>query len=535
MADVIVGRFALIDPIAKGGSGSVWRAWDLKKQALCAAKVLRQRDSADLMRFVREKGVAFDHPHLLAPYGWGAEDEHVVIAMPLVTGGTLESLVRLNGPLSEPAAVVVLDQLLDGLELMHSQGWIHRDVKPANLMFEATGTGRPHTRLADFGIAVHESDVRFTHVGMVNGTPGYMAPELFDLADPVPSHDVYAAGMVALMALNGKIALHDGALRPDELAKHLQPASPKLAAVLRRMLAATPRDRFQDVASVRRALPRVPAGYPLTFANGRPFAAPDTLPPLPPGAPGAMASRPSGPAAPIDRARRGELPGARGASTLSPATGAPPQGRGQAGPQGRAPGAQGSPQTGQQGPAMGAPMGAPSAHRSAPQQGMPPGTRQSAPTGAQRPGPQGQAMRQGAPGQGVQPAGQGQGMRQGVQGQGAQGRAIPTGMQGRSPVTGPQGSTAAHGGARRSSRGRTVAIAVTGVLVAIVAGVLIALAIMRLTGSGSSSAEDTPPPPGVIRVDAGQECQESEVGRVGVTAEDVYVSCAPQGDGSYTY
>ena len=67
MADVIVGRFALIDLIAKGGSGSVWRAWDSKIQELCAAKVLRQRDSADLMRFVREKGVSFDHPHLLTP------------------------------------------------------------------------------------------------------------------------------------------------------------------------------------------------------------------------------------------------------------------------------------------------------------------------------------------------------------------------------------------------------------------------------------------------------------------------------------
>ena len=78
MADVIVGRFALIDLIAKGGSGSVWRAWDSKAQELCAAKVLRQRDSADLMRFVREKGVSFDHPHLLTPYGWGAEDEHGV-------------------------------------------------------------------------------------------------------------------------------------------------------------------------------------------------------------------------------------------------------------------------------------------------------------------------------------------------------------------------------------------------------------------------------------------------------------------------
>ena len=139
MADVIVGRFALIDLIAKGGSGSVWRAWDSKIQELCAAKVLRQRDSADLMRFVREKGVSFDHPHLLTPYGWGAEDEHVVIAMPLVSGGTLESVVRKRGKLAEPAVVVILDQLLDGLAHVHAEGWIHRDVKPANIKI-----GRAH-------------------------------------------------------------------------------------------------------------------------------------------------------------------------------------------------------------------------------------------------------------------------------------------------------------------------------------------------------------------------------------------------------
>src|SRR5699024_5077913 len=154
MADVIVGRFALIDLIAKGGSGSIWRAWDSKAEQVCAAKVLRQRDSADLMRFVREKGVSFDHPHLLTPYGWGAEDEHVVIAMPLVTGGTLESVVKHRGKLAEPAVVVVLEQLLDGLAHIHAEGWIHRDVKPANIMFEPRGRSHPHTRLADFGIAV---------------------------------------------------------------------------------------------------------------------------------------------------------------------------------------------------------------------------------------------------------------------------------------------------------------------------------------------------------------------------------------------
>ena len=100
MADTIAGRYTLIDPIARGGSGSVWRAWDGRLQQLCAAKVLRQRDSADLLRFAREQSVKLDHPHVLAPYGWAAEDEHVVIAMPLVHGGTLESALQDNGAAS---------------------------------------------------------------------------------------------------------------------------------------------------------------------------------------------------------------------------------------------------------------------------------------------------------------------------------------------------------------------------------------------------------------------------------------------------
>ena len=107
MADVIVGRFALIDLIAKGGSGSVWRAWDQKTQELCAAKVLRQRDSADLMRFVREKGVSFDHPHLLTPYGWGAEDEHVVIATK--DEGAWAGAEELAGALDAQGLQVLLD------------------------------------------------------------------------------------------------------------------------------------------------------------------------------------------------------------------------------------------------------------------------------------------------------------------------------------------------------------------------------------------------------------------------------------------
>lgn len=324
MADVIVGRFALIDLIAKGGSGSVWRAWDSKAQELCAAKVLRQRDSADLMRFVREKGVSFDHPHLLTPYGWGAEDEHVVIAMPLISGGTLESVVKKKGKLGEPAVVVILDQLLDGLAHVHAEGWIHRDVKPANIMFEARGRARPASRLADFGIAVHETDVRFTHVGMVNGTPGYMAPELFSMAEPAPSHDLYAAGVVALVALNGSIKLHDGAFRPDELTQHLRGVTPKLSAVIRRLVAAQPEDRYQDAAAVRRDLPRVPQGYPLTHADGTPLEFTDTLDPMPENAPGAARpERPAPQVAPssLEAIRAGQVQQGFSSGSPSPQTG----------------------------------------------------------------------------------------------------------------------------------------------------------------------------------------------------------------------
>ena len=324
MADVIVGRFALIDLIAKGGSGSVWRAWDSKAQELCAAKVLRQRDSADLMRFVREKGVSFDHPHLLTPYGWGAEDEHVVIAMQLVSGGTLESVVKQKGSLAEPAVVVILDQLLDGLAHVHEEGWIHRDVKPANIMFEPRGRAHPASRLADFGIAVHETDVRFTHVGMVNGTPGYMAPELFSMAEPTPSHDLYAAGVVALVALNGPIKLHDGAFRPDELNQYLRGVTPKLSAVIRRLVAAQPEDRYQDAETVRRDLPRVPQGYPLAHADGAPLEFVDTLDPLPENAPGAARpERPAPPVAPssLEAIRAGQVQQGFSSGSPSPQTG----------------------------------------------------------------------------------------------------------------------------------------------------------------------------------------------------------------------
>ncbi len=108
--DVIAGRFALCDPIAAGGSGTVWRAWDLRLGRFCAAKVMRRRESGDVLRFAREQSMRLDHRHVLTPYAWAAEDEHVVIASELAEAGSLGALMRDHGPLAEASVVTFLDQ-----------------------------------------------------------------------------------------------------------------------------------------------------------------------------------------------------------------------------------------------------------------------------------------------------------------------------------------------------------------------------------------------------------------------------------------
>ena len=155
---MVAGRFALCDPLARGATGTVWRAWDLRRGAYCAAKVMRQRDATDPLRFAREQGLRLTHPHLLTPYSWAAEDEYVVVATPLVAGGSVHTLLGDYGALSGALVADLLDQLLDGLEYAHEAGVVHRDVTPANLLLDATGAGRPHLWLADFGLAVRSGE-----------------------------------------------------------------------------------------------------------------------------------------------------------------------------------------------------------------------------------------------------------------------------------------------------------------------------------------------------------------------------------------
>lgn len=111
----LIGRYLLVDPIAEGGMGSVWRAWDAQRREYVAAKLLRPADAGSLLRFVREQSLRVGHPHVVAPNGWAAQDDQVLLTMDLVRGGSVSDLLRDHGTLPVPYAAALVDQLLQAL------------------------------------------------------------------------------------------------------------------------------------------------------------------------------------------------------------------------------------------------------------------------------------------------------------------------------------------------------------------------------------------------------------------------------------
>jgi serine/threonine-protein kinase len=226
-------RVRLVDQIGAGGSASVWRAWDPGARQYVAAK-LTTRSAWDQRLTVR-------HPHVLAPTEWLDRDGVSVALLRLVRGGTADRLLAEHGALPASYVAVLLDQLLDALGALHIAGFVHRAVKPANLLLEPTGTSRPHLWLADLGVAA-----RIGESATVAGTQGYAAPEVAAGVPAAPAHDLYAAGVSAAELLTGRVPRTDRDL----------PRGP-LQAVLRRLTATDPADRPASAAAARAHFPEL--------------------------------------------------------------------------------------------------------------------------------------------------------------------------------------------------------------------------------------------------------------------------------------
>jgi len=286
MGEVFAGRYELVDPIGRGGVGAVWRAWDHRRRRYVAAKVLQQRDAHALLRFVREQALRIDHPHVLAPASWAADDDKVLFTMDLVAGGSLVHLVGDYGPLPPALVCTLIDQLLSGLAAVHAEGVVHRDIKPANVLLEATGTARPRLRLSDFGIAMRLGEPRLTETNLVVGTPGYLAPEQMMGSEPDFPADLFAVGLVALYLLEG--AKPDAKALVQYFAEYGTPSAPKsvpepLWQVVATLLQPDPVARFRTATGARKALAAAAELLPEPGPDDELIEIFDQLGPLPPG------------------------------------------------------------------------------------------------------------------------------------------------------------------------------------------------------------------------------------------------------------
>ena len=258
------GRYRLERQIGSGGMGDVYEAADVDRDRLVALKLLPELFSNNNefeQRFRRESRVAarLRDPHIIPIHDYGEIDGRLFIEMRLVEDGvTLASLLRDEGPLPPERTVRLLAQIAEGLDSAHSEGLIHRDVKPSNVLV----TPRDFVYLIDFGIAHVAGDTRagLTLTGLTIGTLDYMAPERFVDGHVDARVDIYSLACLLYQCLTARPPFR-GTDLPVLMYSHLSVEPPKPSAivpgipdsldrVVARGMAKKPEDRYPTAGAL---------------------------------------------------------------------------------------------------------------------------------------------------------------------------------------------------------------------------------------------------------------------------------------------
>jgi beta-lactam-binding protein with PASTA domain len=271
VADVVgatlAGRYHVVARIAGGGMGDVYRGHDLLLDRPVAVKVLHPGLAGDpdvVDRFLQEARAAarLVHANVVAVYDWGAEDQRTYyMVMEYVAGTDLRDILVARGSIEPAQAVEVMTPVCDALAAAHSQGLVHRDVKPENVLLAGSGM----VKVADFGIAAI-ADADTTAPVDVLGTLRYLSPEQARGQPATFASDIWAAGAVLSECLTGRPPLQGSGteLLRRRAEEHPTPPSslvsgipPDLDAVVLKACALDPADRYRDVSDMAAELRRV--------------------------------------------------------------------------------------------------------------------------------------------------------------------------------------------------------------------------------------------------------------------------------------
>ncbi|MFQ5627918.1 MAG: protein kinase, partial [bacterium] len=264
MIGTIVAQYEILEKLGSGGMGIVYKALDSKLNRFVALKFLPQDldvSKTDKERFLREaqSASALDHLNICTVYEIGETDEgQMFIAMAYYDGDTLKKIMA-NGPLSVKQSLDFALQIAHGLGKAHSQGIIHRDVKPANVIVTTEGIAK----LLDFGLA-KSPDAALTRPGTILGTVSYMSPEQTQSQAIDHRTDIWSLGVVIYEMLTGVSPFkknNEAATiyaivykEPEQITALRQDVPTDLQAIIEKCLAKNPDGRFQDIETLIKAL-----------------------------------------------------------------------------------------------------------------------------------------------------------------------------------------------------------------------------------------------------------------------------------------
>jgi serine/threonine protein kinase len=292
-AGLVLGSYVLLDRLGSGGMGQVFKARHQKLGRIVALKVINPahlHKPVAVHRFHREIRAAaqLDHPNIVHAYDAEEASGSHFLVMEYIEGTDLGRLVKQHGPIPVAQASEYIRQAALGLQHAHERGLVHRDVKPNNLLLSLRpGVGRPEPepviKLLDLGLALLQRPLLDSDSGPVSvagtvvGTVDFLAPEQARDSNTVDIRaDLYSLGCTFYYLLTGKVPF-TGATATNKIFKHaleepvpVEQLCPELplhvAAIVRRLMAKRPEDRFQTPGELAAVLANVVHGRPATAA-----------------------------------------------------------------------------------------------------------------------------------------------------------------------------------------------------------------------------------------------------------------------------